>query len=50
MEQLMEDLSQIQQFVLLNPAQGDKGPPHTESVLSKQTLPQHSLAKSSGLN
>jgi transposase len=40
MEQLMDELSQIQQFVLLYPAQGDKGPPRTATVLSKQTLPQ----------
>jgi hypothetical protein len=50
MQQLMEELSQIQLFARLNPAPGDKGPPHTESVLLKQTLPQHSLAQSSGLN
>jgi hypothetical protein len=49
MEQLIEELSQIQQFVLLYPAQGDKGPPRTATVLSKQTLPQQSLAESLGL-
>jgi transposase len=50
MEQLIEELSQIQQFVLLYPAQGDKGPPRTATVLSKQTLPQQSLAESLGLD
>jgi transposase len=50
LEQLMDELSQIQQFVLLYPAQGDKGPPRTATVLSKQTLPQQSLADSLGLD
>lgn len=50
MEQLIEELSQIKQFVLLYPAQGDKGPPRTATVLSKQTLPQRSLAESLGLD
>ena len=50
MEQLIEELGQIQQFVLLYPAQGDKGPPRTATVLSKQTLPQQSLAESLGLD
>jgi len=44
-EQLLEELRQIQQFVLLYPPQGQKGPPRTTTVLSKQTLPQQSLAK-----
>ena len=50
MQQLIEELSQIQQFVLLYPALGDKGPPRTATVLSKQTLPQQSLAESLGLD
>jgi len=50
MEQLLDELSQIQQFVLLYPAQGEKGPPRTATVLSKQTLPQQSLADSLGLD
>ena len=50
MEQLLDELSQIQQFVLLYPAQGEKGPPRTVTVLSKQTLPQQSLAESLGLD
>jgi hypothetical protein len=35
---------QIQQFVLLYPPQGEKGPNRVATVLSKQTLPQQSLA------
>jgi transposase len=50
MEQLLEELRQIQQFVLLYPPQGDKGPPRTAVVLSKQTLPQQQLARSLGLD
>jgi hypothetical protein len=50
MEQLMEELGQIQQFVLRYPAQGDKGPPRTAIVLSKQTLPRQRLAESLGLD
>ena len=43
-EQLLEELRQIQQFVLLYPPQGEKGPNRVATVLSKQTLPQQSLA------
>lgn len=50
MEQLLEELSQIQQFVLLYPPQGDKGPPRSATVLSKQTLTQQSLAEALGLD
>ena len=50
MEQLLEELSQIQQFVLLYPPQGEKGPHRTATVLSKQSLPQQSLAELFGLN
>jgi transposase len=50
MEQLIDELSQIQQFVLLYPAQGEKGPHRTATVLSKQTLAQQSLAEALGLN
>lgn len=50
MEQLLEELSQIQQFVLLYPPQGEKGPHRTATVLSKQSLPQQSLADLFGLN
>ena len=49
MEQLLEELRQIQQFVLLYPPQGEKGPPRVATVLSKQTLAQQSLAEALGL-
>ena len=49
MEQLLEELRQIQQFLLLYPPQGDKGPPRTATVLSKQTLPQQLLVHTLGL-
>jgi transposase len=49
MEQLLEELRQIQQFVLLYPPQGQKGPNRVATVLSKQTLPQQALAKTLGL-
>jgi hypothetical protein len=46
MEQLIEELQQIQQFVLLyHPRQGEKGTPRAAYVLSKQTLAQQALAK-----
>jgi transposase len=48
-EQLLEELRQIQQFVLLYPPQGEKGPNRVAAVLSKQTLPQQALAKVLGL-
>jgi transposase len=44
-EQLLEELQQIKQFVLLYPAQGEKGPPRTAYVLSQQTLAQQALVK-----
>jgi transposase len=50
MEQLLEELRQIQQFALLYPPQGEKGPNRVALVLSKQTLPQQSLAKELGLD
>lgn len=50
MEQLLEELRQIQQFALLYPPQGEKGPNRIALVLSKQTLPQQSLAKELGLD
>jgi transposase len=49
-EQLLEELRQIQQFVLLYPPQGEKGPNRVATVLSKQTLPQQALAKTLGLD
>jgi transposase len=48
-EQFLEELSQIQQFVLLYPPLGDKGPNRVATVLSKQTLAQQALAESLGL-
>jgi transposase len=49
MEQLLEELSQIQQFALLYPPQGEKGPNRVATVLAKQTLVQQSLADELGL-
>jgi transposase len=49
MEHLLQELRQIQQFILLYPPQGDKGPNRVATVLSKQTLPQQALAKTLGL-
>jgi transposase len=40
MEQLLEGLRQIQQFLLLYLPQGEKGPNRVATVLSKQTLTQ----------
>ncbi len=48
-EQMLEELEQIKQFVLLYPAQGEKGPPRTAYVLSQQTLAQQALVKTLGL-
>jgi len=49
LEQLLEELEQIKQFVLLYPPQGEKGPARTAYVLSQQTLAQQALVKSLGL-
>jgi transposase len=49
-EQLIEELQHIQQFVLLYPPQGEKGPNRVSTVLSKQTLVQQSLAQTLGLD
>ena len=48
-EQLLEEVQQIKQFVLLYPPQGEKGPPRTAYVLSQQTLAQQALVKTLGL-
>ena len=48
MEQLLEELRQIQQFVLLYPPQGEKGPNRVATVLSKQTLAQQSPGRRVG--
>ena len=50
MEQMLDELRQIQQFVLLYPPQGEKGPHRAAVVRSKQTLPQQQLAKMLGLD
>ena len=50
MEQMLDELRQIQQFVLLYPPQGEKGPQRAAVVRSKQTLPQQQLAKLLGLD
>src|SRR5271157_882075 len=49
-DQFLEELRQIQQFVLLYPPLGDKGPNRVATVLSKQTLAQQALAESLGLD
>jgi transposase len=48
-EQLLDELALIKQFVLLYPPQGEKGPPRTAYVLSQQTLAQQALVKTLGL-
>jgi len=45
LDKLIQELHQIQQFVLLYPRQGATGPDRAAYVLSKQTLPQQALAK-----
>lgn len=45
LEQLIEELQQIQQFVLFYSQQGEKGCDRAAYVLSKQTLVQQALAK-----
>ena len=49
MEGLIEQLSQIQQYLLLYPPLGDKGPNRLAKVISKQTLQQQALAVLFGL-
>jgi hypothetical protein len=49
-DQFLEELRQIQQFVLLYPPLGAKGPNRVATVLSKQTLAQHAIAESLGLD
>ena len=48
-EQMKAELAGIYDFVLLYPPQGDKGPPRTATVQSKQTLTQVLLAQALGL-
>ena len=49
-EQLLDQLRQIQQFTLLYPPLGEKGPNRVATILSKQTLAQQTLASSLGLD
>jgi transposase len=49
-EELINQLDQIKQFVLLYPSLGDKGPERVSTVLSKQTLVQEALSKSLGID
>jgi len=48
-DQLKTELAGIYDFVLLYPPQGEKGPPRTATVQSKQTLTQVLLAEALGL-
>ena len=50
MENLLNELRQIHQFILLYPPQGEKGPHRAAVVLSKQTIPQQQLARILGLD
>ena len=50
MDQLLEELSQIQQYQLLYPPQGEKGPNRVATVVSKQSLAQQALASGLGLD
>ena len=50
LEQLLEELAEIKQFVLLYPPQGEKGPARAAYVLSQQTLAQQALIKTLGLD
>ena len=50
MDQLITELAQIQQFSLLYPPQGEKGPNRVATILSRQTLPQQSLSDVLGLD
>ena len=45
MEELKQQLGGIEQFELLYPRLGEKGPHRVETVSSKQTLVQQSLAQ-----
>lgn len=50
LETLQDELRKIEQYVLLYPPQGDKGPHRTAIVQSKQTLTQQLLASTLGLD
>jgi len=49
-EQMKTELEGIYEFVLLYPSQGEKGPPRTATVQSKQTLTQQLLSDTFGLH
>jgi len=48
-EQMKAELEGIYEFSLLYPPQGEKGPPRTATVQSKQTLTQQMLSEALGL-
>jgi hypothetical protein len=48
-EQLLEELRQVQQFVLLYPPQGEKGPNRITTVLSNRPPPSASSGQNLGL-
>ena len=48
-EQMKAELEGIYEFALLYPPQGEKGPPRTATVQSKQTLTQQMLSEALGL-
>src|ERR1700751_4316452 len=50
MEQMLDELRQIQPFVLLYPPQREKGTQPAAVMRSKQTFPQQQLAKILGLD
>lgn len=50
LETLQDELRKIEQYVLLYPPQGEKGPPRTAIVQSKQTLTQQLLATTLGVD
>src|SRR5437870_4335188 len=50
LDSLQDELRRIEQYVLLYPPQGEKGPPRTAIVQSKQTLTQQLLARTLNLD
>ena len=50
MEKLIDELGQIQQYQLRYPAQREKGLGRVATVLSKQSIPQHLLADTLGID
>ena len=49
LEELLEQLGGVKEFVLLYPPQGEKGPARTAFVLSQRTLVQKALIKTLNL-